>query len=254
MAIPPITGATDACVREVTTAHCPTLQVTANLQTADKSDMSLAALLPLLHPARFDAVAIGSSTGGPSLVRETLAALPADLPVPILIAQHLPPTFTPSFAAQCDREAAIGVVHAEDGMPVLPGVAYVGVGHQHLRVRRDAMGAGHRAVRLEVSPRPEDRLYKPSVDELMTSCARVYGRKTLGVMLTGIGNDGVHGAKDIIDAGGMLFAQSPETCVVYGMPRSCDQAGLTTASLSPDQIAQALRRLCPSTRDQRIAG
>lgn len=197
---------------------------------------------PQFDPDRFRAVTIGSSTGGPTLVQQIIAGLPADLPFPILIAQHLPPNFTRELALTMDRQSPLTVVEAEDGQPVFPGTVYLGPGRQHLRVIK---GPTHRPV-IQVNDQPKELLYKPSVDELFLSCAQVYRGKTLGIVMTGIGRDGVLGAKEIVNAGGVILTQSKATCAVYGMPRSCDDAKLSSASLSPEQIRQTIHQLSPS--------
>lgn len=205
--------------------------------------------IPLFDLGRFDAVAIGSSTGGPGLVERIVMGLPADLPVPIFVAQHMPPTFTESFAARIQLGSALTVVHAEDQMPVLPGTVYVGRGHQHLRTRR----VGSTRVLLEVTKEPDQLVFKPSVDELFCSCARVYGAATLAVVLTGIGHDGTQGAKAVRESGGAVLTQSADTCAVYGMPRSCVEAGVSNAQLNPDQICRAILQLSPDHYQRAVA-
>ena len=202
--------------------------------------------IPRFELGRFDAVAIGSSTGGPGHVETILAGLPADMPCPIFIAQHLPATFTESFARHLDLKSPLTVMHAEDDMPVYPGVVFVGRGRQHIRVRRDYGGQR----RIEISPEPVELSYKPAVDELFASCAKIYGPKTLAVVLSGMGHDGTIGARAIHDAGGMVLTQTAATCAVYGMPRSCDEAGLSDASLDSAEICRAIIQLSPQHHAQ----
>lgn len=204
---------------------------------------------PTFALGRFSAVAIASSTGGPAVVRGIAAKLPADLPFPIFVAQHLPPTFTPGFAGGLDAASALTAIHGEDGMPVLPGVIYVGPGHQHLRVRRQRPGS---PVQLDISPEPEALIYKPSGDELLRTCAAVYGGRVLAIVLTGIGHDGMDGARAVIEAGGVVLTQRADTCAVYGMPRSCDEAGLSSASLTPEGIARTILQLSPGHRGEAL--
>ena len=198
--------------------------------------------IPLFPLGRFEAIGIGSSTGGPGLVEKIVTGLPADLPVPIFIAQHLPPQFTPHYAAQIDRSGPLSAHHAEDGMPVVPGAVYIGVGRQHLRVRKTA-GPHRPRLELEVSPDPQYLTFKPSADELFRSMVKVYGAKTLVVVMTGIGHDGTEGARAVIEAGGVVLTQSAATCAVYGMPRSVVDAGFSTAALDPDDIRRAILQL-----------
>ncbi|MBI1336914.1 MAG: hypothetical protein GC164_08130 [Phycisphaera sp.] len=205
--------------------------------------------IPQFDPGRFQVVAIASSTGGPGLVEQIMAGLPADLPVPVLIAQHLPPTFTPLFAQRLATVSPLAVVHAEDRMPIHPGVAYVGVGHQHMRVI-----APTRTQRLiEISPEPTALRYRPSADELFRSCATVYGRAVLAVVMTGIGQDGLAGASAVHAVGGVVVTQSAKTCVVYGMPKACDEAGISSASLDPDAIRRTILQLSPQHGHEAMA-
>jgi two-component system, chemotaxis family, protein-glutamate methylesterase/glutaminase len=199
-------------------------------------------VIPPFQPNRFKVVAIGSSTGGPTLVQQIIAGLPADMPVPILIAQHLPPKFTHEMALAMDRQSPLTVVEAEDGQPVFPGTVYLGPGRMHTRVVK---GLSKRPV-IKVSDQPAELLYKPSVDELFDACAQVYGKHTLGIVMTGIGQDGTIGAGKIVQAGGVILTQNKATCAVYGMPRSCDDANLSSARLSPEQLRQAIHQLSPS--------
>lgn len=204
--------------------------------------------IPAFELQRFDVVAIGSSTGGPGLVESIVAGLPADIRVPIIVAQHMPPSFTESFARTLAQSSPLAVFHAEDGLPVVPGTVYVGRGHNHVRVVRQRQG-----VRLEVNALPTERVYRPSADELFASCAKVYGGKVLGIVMTGIGQDGVVGAQAVVNAGGMVVTQAKSTCVVYGMPRACDEAGLSSANLNPEEIRRTILQLSPMFRSQAAA-
>ena len=201
---------------------------------------------PQFDARRFRVVAIGSSTGGPNLVQQIIAGLPADMPVPILIAQHLPPKFTADMAVSMAQRSALNVVEAEDGQPVLPGTVYIGPGRLHMRVEKDS----GKVTTIRVSDQPTHLLYKPSVDELFDSCAEVYGKASLGIVMTGIGRDGVVGAARVVQAGGMILTQSKATCAVYGMPRSCDEAGLSSARLDPEGLRRAIHQLSPSYSDR----
>lgn len=205
--------------------------------------------IPKFDLGRFDAVAIGSSTGGPGILHHMFADLPADLPVPIFLAQHMPPNFTKSFSVQLDNSTPLSVVHSEDAMPIYPGVVYVGVGHQHMRVRQYLGGT----TRIEINPNPTSLPYKPSADELFRSCAKVYGSAVLAVVLTGIGSDGTLGATEIHKAGGVVITQSERTCAVYGMPKSCEQAGISHAQLDPMQISKAILQLSPKHQARAFA-
>jgi two-component system chemotaxis response regulator CheB len=204
-------------------------------------------IIPLFDPGRFGVVAIGSSTGGPNLVRHIVTGLPADLPIPIIVAQHLPPTFTESFANQLAHESPLAVYHADDGMPVVGGAVYIGRGHKHMRVVRDGP-----TIRLAIRDEPRELLYKPAADELFASCADVFASRTLAIVMTGIGKDGLVGARRVHARGGVVLTQSRATCAVYGMPRACDEAGLSSASLTPEELRQVVLQLAPSVAAARI--
>lgn len=201
--------------------------------------------IPRFDLGRFKVVAIASSTGGPGLVNQILSGLPADLSVPILVAQHMPPAFTETFSVRLDQDSPMTVIHAEDGMSVFAGTAYVGRGHAHLRLRKTFS-----QIQIEVSEEPKELHYKPSGDELFRSCVQIYGSDVLAVVMTGIGRDGTKGAADVREAGGVILTQDESTCAVYGMPRSCAEAGLSDAQLDPDQIRRAILQLSPEHRDK----
>lgn len=190
----------------------------------------------------FALVVVGSSTGGPPVLETLTSRLPADLPVPVLVAQHMPAMFTKSLAERLDELSPVTVIQAESGMRLLPGTVYIAPGGRHVRVV--ASGMGRMAV--EVSDEPREALYKPSVNELFASAARAVGAKALGVMCTGMGDDGCLGSKELKAKGGTLLAQEASTCVVYGMPRAVVQAGLADGVMAPADLAAAVASLAPS--------
>ena len=180
---------------------------------------------PPLKPAGIggprDLVAIGVSTGGPPAVQKVLAGLPKDFPAAILIAQHMPAAFTGPFAKRLDSLCAIAVKEAEHGEKIQPGCAYIAPGGRHMLLER--RGA---TPELVITTEPESELYKPSATILMNSVARINPRKTLGVILTGMGSDGCIGIKALKENGGYILAQNEASCVVYGMPKAVVDAGL----------------------------
>lgn len=180
-------------------------------------------------------VAIGVSTGGPPAVQSILSRLPGDFPATILIAQHMPQAFTGPFAKRLDSLSALDISEAVDGAPMAPGKVYIAPGGSHLRARREGM----RLV-VEVSSEPRESLYKPSANELIASVAVVCGDRAVGVLLTGMGNDGLEGARKLKAAGGRILAQSDATCVVYGMPKAVVDAGLTDAVVDLPDMPEAL--------------
>ncbi|MDD4953072.1 MAG: chemotaxis response regulator protein-glutamate methylesterase [Desulfovibrionaceae bacterium] len=182
-----------------------------------------------------DVVAIGVSTGGPPAVQKVLSALPEDFPAGILIAQHMPRAFTGPFAKRLDGVCKIGVKEAESGERFKPGQAYVSPGGRHISICQ-------RSSRLEVdvSDSPSDALYRPSANVLLKSLAQSLGRRSLGVIMTGMGSDGAEGAGELKKNGGRIIAQSDSTCVVYGMPRAVVEAGITDAVVDIEDMAGAI--------------
>ena len=182
-----------------------------------------------------DIVAIGVSTGGPPAVQKVLAGLPKNFPATILIAQHMPAAFTGPFAKRLDTLCAISVKEAEHGEKIQQGRAYIAPGGRHMLLER--RGA---TPELAISSEPASELYKPSATILMNSVARVNPRKTLGVILTGMGSDGCIGAKALKTNGGYILAQSEASCVVYGMPKAIVDAGLADQIIDIEDMAAAI--------------
>ncbi|HWO17908.1 MAG TPA: chemotaxis-specific protein-glutamate methyltransferase CheB [Kofleriaceae bacterium] len=181
-----------------------------------------------------DLVMIGTSTGGPQALTRLVAALPADLRAPVVMALHIPVGYTEAIAQRLDKISPLMVMEAADGLELVPGLAVLARGGMHLRVERH--GSRLYAV---LSPRPA-RQFTPSVDELFISGARAVGARSLGVVLTGMGDDGLEGARAIAAAGGMLITESASSCVIYGMPRSVYEAGLGAVSVHLDQIGRRI--------------
>ncbi len=178
-------------------------------------------------------VAIGTSTGGPKALTDIIPRIPKDFPVPIVIAQHMPASFTKPFAERLNQLSAITVKEAEEGEPVRPGVALVAPGWGHMRLTR------RRAIEtiVTISEDRDEYLYRPSVDALTRSVAEFYPGRALGVMLTGMGNDGLQGLTAMKKGGSRIFAQNEETCVVYGMPRAVVEAGIADKVLAIEEMA-----------------
>lgn len=182
-----------------------------------------------------DIVAIGVSTGGPPAVQKVLSALPANFPACILIAQHMPAAFTGPFAKRLDNVCNITVTEAQDGDKIKAGHAYVAPGGKHMQViMRGPL------PEISITTEPVSALYKPSANVLMESVGRCMGRKSLGVILTGMGSDGMEGMKVLREKGGYVLAQNETSCVVYGMPKAVVDAGLADQILDIDQMADAI--------------
>jgi len=187
---------------------------------------------------------IGSSTGGPQALTVLIQKLPAAIDrAPLLITQHMPPTFTTVLAEHLSRIGGRGAHEAEDGEPVLAGGIYVAPGGKHMRVARDQNG-----VRIVLGDDPPINFCRPSVDPLFSSAAQVWGSSALAVVLTGMGSDGCHGAADIAAAGGSVIAQDEASSVVWGMPRAVAQAGLCSAIMPLTDIAPKIIRLFSGAR------
>lgn len=189
--------------------------------------------------APVDVVTIGCSTGGPEALGSVLAALPADLGVPIIATQHMPPVFTALFAERLDRNSAWHAVEATSGTVVRPGTLYLAPGDHHLEVRRPRPGG---APETALSDAPPEHFCRPAVDVMMRSVATVWGAGTLAVVLTGMGVDGCDGAAHVRAAGGRVLVQDRDTSVVWGMPGAVSAAGLADAELPIGQIADAITR------------
>jgi two-component system chemotaxis response regulator CheB len=183
-----------------------------------------------------EVVVIASSTGGPNALGEVLPALPADLPVPVLVVQHMPPVFTRCLAERLDGRGPLRVREAAGGEDVSPGTVWIAPGGLHLEVARDGNGS----VKTALSEAPPENSCRPSADVLFRSAARVFGPAVLAVVLTGMGDDGARGARTIVEAGGRAIAQSGPTCVVWGMPKAVEDAGLADGIVPLKEVARAI--------------
>jgi two-component system chemotaxis response regulator CheB len=183
-------------------------------------------------------IAIGASTGGTEAIKEVLIRLPAEMP-PIVMVQHMPETFTPSFAARLDSLCALRVLEAQGGERLKPGTAFLAPGHSHLTVRKSAGG-----YQLELDKSEPVNRHRPSVDTLFGSVAKQIGRDAVGIILTGMGKDGARGLLEMRNAGAWTIGQDQESCVVYGMPREAAQIG-AVAEVAPltDVSARLLAHL-----------
>lgn len=188
---------------------------------------------------RVDAVAIGSSTGGPNALATVFGALPPNLPVPIFVTQHMPPLFTKILADRLTASTRVRVTEAEDGEVVEPGRGYIAPGNFHMKVARE----GTRIV-LALDQDPPENSCRPAVDVLFRSVARTFGARALGVVLTGMGQDGARGAAHIVEAGGSVFVQDAASCVVASMPRSVVQVGMADAEIPIERVGlEIIRRV-----------
>jgi len=177
-------------------------------------------------------LAIGASTGGIHALTTLFRALPRRLGIPILVTQHLPPAFLPAFVRQLKSASGHAAMLAEDGMPVAPELMLIAPGDAHMMF---ATRAGRLVVRLDRQPSPSGCM--PSLDPMLASLADEAGAAGLGVVLSGMGRDGVVGAARLVAAGGSIMAQDEASSAVWGMPRAVAEAGLASAILPPEEIA-----------------
>jgi len=184
---------------------------------------------------RIDVIVIGISTGGPQGLKQVIPLLPANCPVPVLIVLHMPVGYTELYARKLDEMSPLHVSEARHGDEVLPGRVLLAPAGRHLLLRR----TGDR-LHVHLDLRPLDTPHRPSVDVLFQSAAEACGARTLGVVMTGMGADGRDGCAWIKARGGRVLTEAEESCVVYGMPRSVVEAGLSDASVRIDAMARAI--------------
>ncbi|MER3428613.1 MAG: chemotaxis response regulator protein-glutamate methylesterase [Pyrinomonas sp.] len=192
------------------------------------------------HSTSVGLVGIIGSAGGPTAVARLIRALPSSCTFPIIIALHMPAGFTRSFAERLTRTGRLEAREARNGDRLLPSRIYVAPGGWQTSVSADQQGA----LSLRVRPALDEDAFAPSADLLLTSMAQTCGSKSVCVVLTGMGEDGLRGAQAIRDSGGMVLVESRESALVWGMPRAVAEAGLASAELDLSSIATALSLLC----------
>jgi two-component system chemotaxis response regulator CheB len=186
----------------------------------------------VVRPARSRIVAIAASTGGPRALAEILRQLPANLDVPILIAQHMPPMFTGYLANGLSIQCGLKVSEAYPGARLRPGQVWIAPGDHHMVLR--AEGA---SLEIAINQNAHENACRPSADPLFRSVAEFYEREALAIVLTGMGQDGLLGAREIRERGGRVVVQDEASSVIWGMPGSIARAGIADAVLSLDAIA-----------------
>jgi two-component system chemotaxis response regulator CheB len=192
-------------------------------------------VLPAQHAARAEVVVIGTSTGGPPALQAIIPRLPEALPCAVLVVQHMPVGFTRSLAERLDARSVVEVREAAEGDLVTRGSVLIAPAGRHMKVRRRG---GEMRVWLDDEPR--SALHRPSVDVLMASVAKAYGDRVMGVVLTGMGSDGVEGLRAIRQAGGLTLAESEESCVIYGMPKAAVEAGVVDRAVPLARMADEI--------------
>jgi two-component system chemotaxis response regulator CheB len=200
--------------------------------------------------ARVEVVAIGISTGGPNALAELIPALPADFPVPIMIVQHMPPLFTKLLAERLASKSSIRVREGSLGEPLTAGAVLIAPGNQHMVVERSAAGC-----HIGLNQGPFENSCRPAADVLFRSASEVYGSGVLAVVMTGMGQDGLHGCEAVHERGGQVFVQDEKSSIVWGMPGFVAEAGLADEILPLNQLAPAIVRTVRVGRDPaRAAG
>lgn len=216
------------------------------LMDATPAALDLDALKPAVRPApppakeivtRFRLVAVGTSTGGPQALTRLITTLPANFPVPMVVALHIPAGYTNALARRLDEACDLPVCEVRDGQPLLPGHVYIAQGGLHVKISR----LEDRLVAM-VDMRPLDAPYTPSVNVLFATAVAALKQDVLGVVLTGMGDDGLQGARDIRAAGGYVLTESPNSAVIYGMPRVVREAGLSQGEAEIDAMGAAIVR------------
>lgn len=193
-------------------------------------------LIAMPRTDRTDILVIGVSTGGPQALKRIIPLLPADFPVPVAVVLHMPIGYTELFARSLASVSRLKVAEARDGDTLRPGSVLLAQAGYHLSITRGA----HRTPVARLSLQPLDTPHRPAVDVLFRSAAEVFGERTLAVVLTGMGSDGTAGAAWVKAQGGRVYTEAEETCVVYGMPRSVVEAGLSDRSVPLDRMSEVI--------------
>ena len=223
---------TAAAVRMTRLESAPAPGVTRNAPAKQRPGKSPGAR----SQRRTDMVVVGISTGGPQALRKLIPQLPAEFPAPVAIVLHMPVGYTEMFAKRLDEVSALRVVEAGDGDVVSAGTVYVAPAGRHLTFVRGTDGV----VRTHLDVRPIDTQHRPAVDVLFRSAADIYGEGVLGVVMTGMGSDGLLGSAHIKASGGRVVTEAESSCVVYGMPRAVDEAAVSDISAPLDELAGVL--------------
>jgi len=191
----------------------------------------------LLAPGKPEILAIGISTGGPKALVEMIPALPASLPVPVVIVQHMPATFTQALAESLNKKSALTVKEGEHGETIKRGFVYIAPGNRQMRIAGNPGG-----YIIELTDDPPENHCRPSADYLFRSVARIYKNKALGLIMTGMGRDGTTGLRLMKREGARVIAQDEESCVVFGMPMEAIKAGVVDKIVSLKDMASEISR------------
>jgi two-component system chemotaxis response regulator CheB len=206
--------------------------------TLEKSPISVSApekKTLVRKSGRIDVVAIGVSTGGPNALAVVLQKIPRDFPVPVLLVQHMPPLFTKTFAERLDSLCAIEVKEAKGGEFLKPGCAWLAPGDFHLTLKKAPDG-----ISLKLNQDTPENFCRPSVDTTFRSAAEIYQGHCLGVVMTGMGRDGLRGSECIYELGGQVIVQDKESSVVWSMPQAVVNAGLADQIVKLDNLGEEI--------------
>lgn len=248
-----MTATLDAVARELVPRIRALCRVPIQIRPA-KTELAEAARPPVLLKAAVWAppkiIAIGVSTGGPDALAHVIPMLPRDLPVPVVIAQHMPPIFTTLLAERLGAKSAVKVRECVSGDVLAPGCAFLAPGDQHMEVCRE-----NDTIRLRTQQGPKENFCRPSVDVLFRSVAAVYGGRTLAVIMTGMGQDGLKGCELLSGTGARIMVQDEATSVVWGMPGFVARAGLADSIVPLNHLSsEIVRALTPPKAAPRAAG
>jgi len=187
---------------------------------------------------RYKALAIGISTGGPISLQKVIPQLSGNIKIPVFIVQHMPPKFTASLAERLNSLSSLEVREAQNDETVRHGTVYIAPGGFHMVLKKDNLNN----IVIKTSELPKDVLHRPSVDVMLNSVQQIYGKNMLGVIMTGMGKDGLEGIRKLKIAGGHCIAQDEESCVVYGMPRAIVDNGLADIIASLEEIPKLINQ------------
>jgi two-component system chemotaxis response regulator CheB len=232
--IPPLSAPAPISTKEPAAAMIPSSPSRSPATTASSTEVHRAGS-PGASSQHIELVAIGVSTGGPQALEVLVPELPADLPVPVLVVQHMPPLFTAKLAERLDRHSALRVAEGYEGAAVGPGEVWIAPGDYHMTIELGCEGPV-----LRTGQGPPENFCRPAVDVLFRSAATAYRRGVLAVVMTGMGQDGLLGAQQIVAGGGTVVVQDQASSVVWGMPGAVANAGLAGKVIPLDQIAQEI--------------
>jgi two-component system chemotaxis response regulator CheB len=208
-----------------------------NLTSLNKSSTPLKSEIQL-PKMNYRALAMGISTGGPISLQKVIPFFSEKIKIPIFIVQHMPPKFTASLADRLNSLSALEVKEAADNELVRNGVVYIAPGGLHMTLKKDNLNN----TKIVISDKPDKVLHRPSVDVMLDSVHSIYGKYTLGVIMTGMGKDGLEGIKKLKASGGYCIAQDEDSCVVYGMPRAIVDNGLADIVASLEDIPKIINQ------------